>query len=68
MQARFASWFRQTRDEKGLSQTEAAEQLKLSSPTLSRWEQGTEPRVSHLIRISKWAPIAADKLLKLFDG
>jgi transcriptional regulator with XRE-family HTH domain len=68
MQARFATWFRSTREEKGLSQTEAAEQLKLSSPTLSRWETGTEPRVSHLIRISKWAAIPADKLLKLFDG
>jgi len=67
MSAKFASWFRQIREDKKLSQTEAAEQLGLSSPTLSRWETGTEPRVGHLQRILKWAPVKADKLLNLFD-
>lgn len=63
----FPDWFRTTRKKKKLSQIEAAEQLKLSSPTVSRWETGTEPRAKHLPRIVKWAPIDADKLLKLFE-
>lgn len=67
MSSKFASWFRQTREDKGLSQIEAARQLDLSSPTLCRWEGGTEPRVGHLARLVKWAPIEAAKLLKLFD-
>lgn len=64
----FAEWFKQQRTKKRLSQTETAHQLKLSSPTISRWEDGTEPRAKHLARICKWAPIKADKLLGLLDN
>jgi len=63
----FKDWFRSVRERKQLTQTQAAEELKLSSPTISRWEAGTEPRASHLRRIARWAPIAAEKLLELFN-
>jgi transcriptional regulator with XRE-family HTH domain len=62
----FPDWFKKTREKKGLTQTEAAEQLGLSSPTISRWEAGTEPRAGHLSRICDWAPVKPDKLLSLF--
>lgn len=62
----FPDWFRTVRKKKNLSQIQAAKQLKLSSPTVSRWETGTEPRAKHLPRILKWGPISADALLKLF--
>ena len=62
----FCTWFREVREKKNLTQTQAAEQLLLSSPTISRWEAGTEPRAGHLPRICKWAPIKPDKLLSLF--
>lgn len=63
----FPAWFRKTRVKKRLTQTVTADQLGLSSPTISRWEAGTEPRSGHLLRICKWAPIEADKLLKLLS-
>ena len=63
----FKDWFREVREKKQLTQTQAAEQLKLSSPTISRWEAGTEPRASHLVRICAWAPIEPKKLLSLFS-
>jgi transcriptional regulator with XRE-family HTH domain len=62
----FKDWFREVRERKQLTQTQVAEQLKLSSPTISRWEAGTEPRASHLVRICSWAPIEPRKLLSLF--
>ena len=63
----FPAWFETTRKKKNLSQIQAAKQLRLSSPTVSRWENGTEPRAKHLPRIVKWAPITAEALLKLFE-
>jgi transcriptional regulator with XRE-family HTH domain len=63
----FPTWFRGIREKKGLTQTKAAEELELSSPTISRWEAGTEPRAGHLSRICAWAPIKPDKLLALFQ-
>lgn len=62
----FPQWFRGVREKKGLTQIKAAEELELSSPTISRWEAGTEPRAGHLARICEWAPIKPDKLLALF--
>lgn len=64
----FSTWFRTTREKKKLTQTQAAQQLELSSPTISRWEDGTEPRAHHLPRICKWAPIKPDKLMELLGG
>ena len=66
MKETFQTWFRGIREKKQLTQTEAADQLGLSSPTISRWEDGTEPRVRHLPRLIEWAPIKADKLLEMF--
>lgn len=63
----FMTWFRETREKKKLTQTQAAEQLRLTSPTISRWETGTEPRASHLPRICKWGPIKAEKLMELLE-
>ncbi len=62
----FSDWFRTTREKRGLTQIQVAAELKLSSPTISRWEAGTEPRVGHLRRISKWGPIKIDKLVHMF--
>lgn len=64
--AKFPSWFRKVREGKKLTQIQAAKQLGISSPTVSRWEAGTEPRAGHLQNICKWAPIKAEELLKLF--
>jgi transcriptional regulator with XRE-family HTH domain len=63
----FRTWFRATREKKRLTQTQTAEQLRLTSPTISRWETGTEPRASHLLRICRWAPIKAEKLMELLE-
>lgn len=65
---KFPDWFKDLREKKGLTQMEAAEQLRLSSPTISRWEKGTEPRAGHLPRIRDWAPIKPEKLLQLFEA
>jgi len=65
MEKAFADWFRKTREKKGLTQLQAAQELALSGPTVSRWEGGTEPRSGHLLRISKWGSIKAEKLLKM---
>jgi transcriptional regulator with XRE-family HTH domain len=62
----FPTWFKKIRESKGLTQIQAAEELDISSPTISRWEDGTEPRAKHLTKISRWAPIAPEKLLALF--
>lgn len=62
----FPSWFRSVREKKKMTQTQVADQLDLSCPTISRWEAGTEPRAGHLSRICEWAPIKPDKLLSLF--
>jgi transcriptional regulator with XRE-family HTH domain len=63
----FSTWFLSKRKEKGLTQMQAAEQLGLSSPTISRWEDGTEPRAGHLIKICKWGSIKPDALVKMFE-
>ena len=65
MKKGFADWFKATREKKGLTQLQAAQELQLSGPTISRWEGGTEPRAAHLLRISKWGLIKPDKLLKM---
>jgi transcriptional regulator with XRE-family HTH domain len=64
----FPEWFKATRERKKLTQLEVAQQLGLSSPTISRWETGTEPRAGHLGRLCLWAPIKPDKLLRLFGA
>lgn len=61
----FASWFEKTRKKKKLTQLKAAQQLDLTSPTISRWEMGFQPRASVLLRVSRWGPIKPEKLLKL---
>jgi transcriptional regulator with XRE-family HTH domain len=63
----FPKWFKATREKKGLTQTQAAKELGMTSPTISRWEAGTEPRAGHLGKICTWAPIAPAKLLALFS-
>jgi transcriptional regulator with XRE-family HTH domain len=63
----FSDWFLAARKTKKLTQVEAATQLGLSSPTISRWEDGTEPRAGHLHKICKWGPIKPDALLKMFE-
>ena len=68
MSTPFPVWFKSVREQKKLTQMQAAEQLGLSSPTISRWEAGTEPRSSHLPRIVKWAPVKAEKLLQLLTS
>lgn len=63
---RFATWFKNTRLKRGLTQTEAADELHLKAPTVSRWESGTDPRAGHLLRVVRWGKISADKLLQMF--
>jgi transcriptional regulator with XRE-family HTH domain len=67
MSKTFKGWFREVREKKQLTQIQTAQQLGLTSPTISRWEAGTEPRASHLVRICAWAPIEPKKLLNLFS-
>ena len=61
----FANWFMKTRKQRKLTQLEAALELGLTSPTISRWEMGFLPRSSVLLRISTWGKIAPEKLLRL---
>lgn len=64
----FSQWFAKLREARRLTQTEAAEQLGLSGPTISRWEAGAAlPRVEHLKALRKWAKVSASKLLSLFE-
>jgi len=61
----FSEWFRKQREAKGQTQGQTAKVLRLSSPTISRWESGTEPRASHLIRVQRWGGIKAERLLRM---
>jgi transcriptional regulator with XRE-family HTH domain len=61
----YADWVRSTREKKGQTQIQAAEALKLSGPTLSRWESGGMPDVRHLLRVVRWGRIKPDRLLKI---
>ncbi len=62
----FSEWFIKVREDKGISQTEAAVQLGVSGPTVCRWENGGYPDVHILHKMCKWGKIEAKKLLKLF--
>lgn len=64
---KFAKWFKKLRTSRGLTQVETAKLLKLTSPTISRWEKGTAPRAEHLMRICQWAQISPDKLVGMLD-
>ena len=68
MSSPFPEWFRKTRERKHQTQAESATVLGLTSPTISRWESGTDPRAGHLLRICKWAPIKAQRLIELLAG
>ncbi|MDE5667074.1 MAG: helix-turn-helix transcriptional regulator [Clostridia bacterium] len=56
------------RSEKGLTQKEVAEQLKVSTTCYSGYEQGyREPDLKTLIKICKFFEVSSDYLLGLKD-
>lgn len=62
----FKSWFKKVRKGRGLTMAEAAEELGISEPTVSRWEDGAAiPRSEYLLRLLKWGRISAQNLLKM---
>jgi transcriptional regulator with XRE-family HTH domain len=63
----FSAWFKKTREKKSQTLAQTAEILDIAESTVSRWEQGTTPRVGHLYRICQWAPVSAAKLLALLE-
>lgn len=63
----YADWFRSTREKKGDTQVQAALDLGLTGPTISRWESGGIPDARHLLRVCRWSGIKAEKLLKILS-
>lgn len=62
----FKSWFKKVRKKRGLTMKEAAKELRISEPTVSRWEDGTAvPRVGYLLRLLRWGKISAMSLLRM---
>jgi len=64
----FRIWLKKTREDRGLSQLEAARALKLAGCTVSRWEAGSEPRGSHVGRLARWGGISVEDLAKMLEA
>ncbi|MCR8688821.1 helix-turn-helix domain-containing protein [Lactococcus petauri] len=61
---KFSELIQTTRKKKGVTQEELANQLLVSSKTISNWETGkTTPDIDNLIRISSLFQISLDNLL-----
>lgn len=61
---KFSELIQTTRKKKGVTQEELANQLLVSSKTISNWEAGkTTPDIDNLIRISSLFQISLDNLL-----
>ena len=62
---KFSELIQTTRKKKGVTQEELANQLLVSSKTISNWETGkTTPDIDNLIRISSLFQISLDNLLE----
>lgn len=62
----FSENLRQIRRERGISQEELAEQLKVSRQAVSKWEQGNGyPEVEKLLLLSEVLSVSLDRLMSL---
>ena len=62
----FSENLRRIRRERGISQEELAEQLKVSRQAVSKWEQGNGyPEVEKLIFLSEVLSVSLDRLMSL---
>lgn len=61
----FADWLLRTRTKRKLSQEDAAVELKVSGPTVCRWEGGGHPEAKQLKRICAWGKITERRIVHL---
>ena len=62
----FSENLRRIRRERGISQEELAEQLKVSRQAVSKWEQGNGyPEVEKLLLLSEVLSVSLDRLMSL---
>ena len=65
----FSENLRRIRRERGISQEELAEQLKVSRQAVSKWEQGNGyPEVEKLLLLSEVLSVSLDRLMSLNTG
>lgn len=56
---------KQSRNNKGFSQTNVAEHLNISRQSISKWENGNSyPDLDNLVRLSEYYEVSIDELLK----
>lgn len=68
MKVNFSENLKNLREEKGLSQRQLAEEIKVSQANISRWEKGTQsPSIEWLIIIAQFFDVTTDYLLGLED-
>ena len=66
--ATFQERLKELRTAKKLTQKELAFELGVTTPTYTRWENGTrEPKYNHLIKLSKLLEVSTDYLLGISD-
>lgn len=64
----FSIRLRELRTEKKLSMKELAKQIGTTDGTISNWENNiNEPKISYLIKLSKFFGVSTDYLLGLID-
>ena len=62
----FATRLRELRTERGLSMRDLAQKIATTDGAVSNWENDVnEPKISYLIRLSKFFGVSADYLLGL---
>jgi len=63
-QIKIGSFFKMLRKEKGLTQEQLAEQLNVSSRTVSRWETGSNmPDISLLVQIAEFYDVSIPEII-----
>lgn len=65
---KFASKFKELREEKGLSQVELAKELGFTQSAIAKWESGDRnPSLDLLVTIARYFKVTTDYLLGLED-
>jgi transcriptional regulator with XRE-family HTH domain len=61
-------FIRETREERGLTQAQAAAQIGVAEMTWSNWERGLTPSLECFLKLADWSGISADELRTRLEG
>lgn len=68
MKTKFSIRLKELREDRGLSQRQLSEQVKLNQANISRWEKGTQkPTSDCIILLAKFFGVTTDYLLGVSD-